>query len=106
MEELREIRRRKLEDLRKQDQIAQEQDFITQHLESAKKTVLQRFLTKEARERLSNVKAARPELAQQVETALFDAAQAGAIQSQITEDQLKEILNRATSEKKDFRIIK
>jgi len=104
--ELKSIRQQKLDELHKQKQAAEAQDFITQQLESAKKTVLQRFLTKEARERLATVKTARPELANQVEMAIFDAAQAGGVEGQIDDVRLKEILNRATNEKKNFRIIK
>jgi len=95
-----------MDELRKQKQDAEAQDFVTQQLEGAKKTVLHRFLTKEARERLATVKAAHPELANQVEMAIFETAQAGAVQGQIDEVQLREILNRATNEKKNFRIIK
>jgi len=104
--ELKSIRQQKLDELHKQKQAAEAQDFVTQQLESAKKTVLQRFLTKEARERLATVKAARPELANQIEMAIFDAAQAGGVEGQIDDARLKEILNRATNEKKNFRIIK
>ena len=104
--ELKSIRQQKLEELQKQQQAAQAQDFINQQLEGAKKTVLQRWLTKEARERLATVKAAHPALAQQVEISIFDLAQSGAFQAPIDEIQLKDILNRVSEEKKNFRIIK
>ncbi len=104
--ELKSIRQQKLEELQKQQQTAQAQDFINQQLEGAKKTILQRHLTKEARERLAMIKAAKPELARQVETSIFDLVQAGAFQGEITEAQLKEILNHVSEEKKNFRIIK
>ena len=91
MTDLESIRRQKIAELQKSQQNAVEQDFIHQQLEGAKKTVLQRFLTKEARERLATVKI---------------AAQAGQIQGQITEEQLREILNRASGSKKEFNIIR
>jgi programmed cell death protein 5 len=104
--ELKSIRQQKLEDLQKQQHAAQAQDFINQQLENVKKTVLQRWLTTEARERLAMVKAAKPALAQQVETSICELAQAGAFQEPINEMRLKEILNQVSEEKKNFRIIK
>ena len=106
MTDLESIRRQKIAELQKSQQNAVEQDFIHQQLEGAKKTVLQRFLTKEARERLATVKIANPKLAEQIEVGLFEAAQAGQIRGQITEEQLREILNRASGSKKEFNIIR
>ena len=104
--ELKSIRQQKIEELQKQKKAAEAQDFINQQLEGAKKTVLQRWLTKEARERLAMIKSAKPALAQQVEMSIFELAQAGAFQEPIDEMRLKEILNHVSEEKKNFRIIK
>ncbi len=106
MNNIEQIRKQKLGDVQRQQQSAEEQDFTQQQLEGAKKTILQRFLTKEARERLATVRIANPKLAEHIEVGLFEAAQSGQIQGQITEEQLKDILNRATGAKKDFRIIR
>ncbi|MCX6775137.1 MAG: hypothetical protein NTY99_03570 [DPANN group archaeon] len=85
---------------------AEENEFVQRQLDSAKKSILQRALSKDARQRLANVRVAHPALAEQVEMAVMDAAQAGAIKGEISEIQLRAILERATAEKKDFKLIK
>lgn len=84
----------------------EEQDFVQRQLDSAKKSVLQRALSKEARQRLANVKVAHPALAEQVEMAVMNAAQSGAIKGEISEIQMRAILERATAEKKNFKLIR
>ena len=106
MTELENLRKRKLEELQNAQQDAVAQDFIKQQLESVKRTVMQRFLTREARERLANVRIANPQLAYQIENALVEAANLGQIPEPIDEEKLKEILSRASGTKKEFRIIK
>src|SRR3972149_5874940 len=76
---------------------SEEQEFVQRQLESARKSVVQRYLTKEARERLNTVRVAKPELAQTIELAIVEAAQAGAIKEAVSEEQLKQILDQATS---------
>ncbi len=103
--DINEIRKRKLEDLQRSQQNAVNEDFIKQQLEGVRKTILQRCLTKEARERLGNVRVANPQLAEQVELALMEAAQTGQITEPIDDNRLKEILSRSTA-KQGFKIIK
>ena len=76
-----------------------------ERVESLKKTLLQNILTKEARERLNRVRIVKPELAMQIELYLIQMYQAGKITTQLTDDQLKDILNMLSSEKK-FNILK
>ena len=103
--DINEIRKRKLEELQRAQQNAANEDFLNQQLEGVKKTVLQRCLTKEARERLGNVRVANPALAEQIEIALIEAAQVGQITEPVDDNRLKEILSRSTP-KKGFKIIK
>jgi programmed cell death protein 5 len=84
----------------------EEHDFVQRQLDSAKKSIIQRVLSKDARQRLATVKVAHPALAEQIEMAIMDAAQAGAIKGEISEIQLRAILERATAEKKNFKLIK
>ena len=81
------------------------QEFVQRQLDSAKHTVIQRFLTKEARERLNNVRAAKPELVETVELAIVEAVQAGSLREEIDEEKLKHILEQASTQKK-FHFIK
>ncbi|MBI2041330.1 MAG: hypothetical protein HYT16_04480 [DPANN group archaeon] len=70
------------------------------------KAKLQQFMTREAMERLAFVKAGHPELAEQIEALLIQSANAGQLQGKITEEQIKNLLERVGRTKKTFRIIK
>ncbi len=69
-------------------------------LEVLKEKVMRQILTKEARERMANVRIANPILALQVELYLMQLYQAGQIKSLITGEQLKQILMALTKKKK------
>lgn len=60
--------------------------------EMVRRTVLMQFLTKEARERLNRVRLAHPELATQFEFSLFQAVQTNQLNKELTDEQVKEIL--------------
>ena len=69
-----------------------------------KDMLLKQLLSSEARLRLNNVKMVKPELANMVENYLLGLASQGKAPSQITDDQLKQILLSAQQPKKDFKI--
>ena len=107
MSELDEIRKKKLEELKRQQLGAlQQQDSekaqIQQQVQQLEIIVKQAF-TKEALERYGNLKAAFPERAVQVLAILANAIQSGQI-SKIDDNELKEILKKLTPEKKEFNI--
>lgn len=99
-EELEEIRQRKLAEL--QARAAEEEE--RRRLEAERAAVLRAILTPEARQRLANLKIARPDVAESVENYLFQLARAGKIRSQITDDLLKEILSRIMPPKREVKI--
>ncbi len=68
-----------------------------------KKNILSRMLSKEAHERLSRVRAVKPELAGQLENYMVSLFQSGQIKTEITDEQLKQILDKVT-QKKEFNI--
>ncbi|MBI3412924.1 MAG: DNA-binding protein [Candidatus Aenigmarchaeota archaeon] len=68
-----------------------------------KKNILSRMLSKQAYERLSRVRSVKPELAAQLETYMVTLFQSGQIKTEITDDQLKQILDKVTR-KKQFTI--
>jgi programmed cell death protein 5 len=80
-------------------------EFVQRQLESARKSVIQKYLTPEARQRLSTIRTARPALADNVEAALLDAVQSGMLKQQIGEVELKQFLDQI-SQKPKFKIIK
>jgi programmed cell death protein 5 len=99
-EELEEIRRRKLAEL--QARAAEEEE--RRRLEAERVAVLRAIMTPEARQRLANLKIARPEVAESVENYLYQLAKAGRIRSQITDEALKEILSRIMPPKREVKI--
>jgi programmed cell death protein 5 len=84
-EELEEIKRRKLAEMRKK---LEEKERRAQ-IEAA----LRQILTPEARERLSNLRLVRPELAQALEEQLINLARSGRVKIPITDDFLKRLLS-------------
>ena len=57
-----------------------------------KKNMLRKILSKGAMERLSRVKMVKPELAAQIEAYLIGLYQSGKVGTEVTEDQMKMIL--------------
>ncbi len=110
MDELEEIRRRKLMELQAQrerelEELARQQE-LAKRIEEQKKAILRAILEPEARERLSRIKLAHPEIAEAVENQLIALAQSGRIQRKITDEMLKELLRRALPKKRETRIIR
>jgi programmed cell death protein 5 len=86
------------------DQFRMQQEQLRQ-LEEMKVKILSECLTKEARERLSNVRIANPQLAEQVELYLIQVYQQGQIKEPIPETQLKDLLQTLTK-KKEIKIVR
>ena len=93
-EEIEEIRRKKMEELKK----AQE----AQNAEIQKQLVLRQILTNEARNRLVRIKMARPDFAEQIELQLIQLAQSGKLEKKITDEDLKTILRSLAFPKYSF----
>ncbi len=103
-EEIEELRKRRLLEL--QRRLAQEQQRIQveQQIEVQKQAVLRRILTPEARQRLTNLKMVKPEFAEQLELQLIQLAQQGRVNIPVTDEQLKDILMRLQSRRRDIKI--
>jgi len=97
-----EVERIRAEKMKRLEENLQEQQFRSQ-MEAAKKSVLFKFMTKDARERLGAVRSVKPEVAEQVELGLLQAVQMGQIKGQITDNMLKAMLNELNP-KREFRI--
>ena len=102
--EIDELRRRRMVEL--QQRIAQEQQRaqVQQQIEVQKQAILRRILTPEARQRINNLKMVKPEFANQLELQLIQLAQAGRVQTPITDEQLKEILVKLQAQRRDIKI--
>jgi len=78
---------------------------VNEELEEIRKEVLKKVLSKEAFERLGRIKLVKPEVASQLELYLIQLFQSGKIKSQISDEQLKAILEKLSSKPK-FKIIR
>ena len=107
MDELEEIKKRKLEELR-ESQMGQmqqqnnEEDQLKRQIQQLE-IIVKQALTKEALQRYSNLKTAFPERAVQLLVILTQALQSGQIKN-IDDNTLKEILKKMSPEKKDIKI--
>ena len=73
-------------------------------ISAQKEQILKQILTSEARSRLNNIKMVKPELSNLVEQYLIGMATQRKLPSQITDDQLKQILLSIQQPKHDFKI--
>jgi programmed cell death protein 5 len=103
-EELENLRKRKMLELQQRMVDEQKQAQAQQQLERQKQALIRRILTPEARSRLTNLKMVKPEFTQQLELQLIQLAQAGRINIPITDEQLKELLVRLQSGKREYKI--
>ena len=69
-----------------------------------KEMILKQLLSPEARLRLNNVRMVRQDLASLVENYLIGMASQGKIRSQLTDEQLKQLLLSVQQPKRDFKI--
>jgi len=103
-EEIEELRRRRLLELRRRLTEEQQRIQMQQQIEIQKQALLRRILTSDARRRLTNLKMVKPEFAEQLELQLIQLAQEGRINIPVTDEQLKEILVRIQSGRREFKI--
>ncbi len=110
MSSIDEIKKKKLEELQKKNAEQQaNQNFsqedlskLQQEIDAIEHFVKQKF-TREAYTRYTNLKSAHPQKALQLITILAQIIQNGSLQAQITDEQLKGLLEKM-SVKRDFKI--
>lgn len=102
--ELEKIRARKLQELQQQALEEQRREQLKSEMDAQKTAILSQILTNEARQRLSNVKMVRPELAEAIEMQLIQLAQSGRLNSKITDEQLKKTLKQISQRKREGKI--
>jgi programmed cell death protein 5 len=73
-------------------------------IEKLKQEMFSKYLTKEARERLGNLRLAHPELAENVENMLLQSALENRIKGVIDDKKLKELLTVLSEPKKGGKI--
>ena len=106
-EELEKLRKKKLQELQQQTALQEsmdEQEEQQEEFEKQKKLILMRILTPQARERLGNIKAARPQIGESIENQLIMIARSGKLESKINDKQLRELLSKIMPQKRDIKI--
>jgi programmed cell death protein 5 len=107
-DELEKLRRKRLKELQQeshlQEAMEEQQDTQQKEFEEQKKQILRSILTPQAKERLSNIKVARPLVAEQIENQLIMLAQSGRLNQKITDSQLRRLLAQLIPKKRDINI--
>jgi programmed cell death protein 5 len=103
-DELAAIRARKMAEMQQQAAY-QEEEVRRREQESAQiHMLIMQILEPEARERLNTIRLTKPDFARGIEQQLISLAQGGRIQSKITDEQFKAILQQVTPERRDISI--
>ena len=85
-----------------EEQVTPEQ---MKQIEEMKNFLMKKLLSKEAIERLGRIRLVKPELAAQLELYLIQLYQSGRLKGEVSDEQLKTILDVITT-KKEFKIIR
>ena len=115
MNDLEEIRRRRMAELQAQQAAAQnqmqqqvaqqaQQQEAQRQFEAEKKQILGQILTSEARARLANLKLTKPQLVEQIEIQLIQSANSGSLRGKVTDEQLKVLLSQISGQKREIKI--
>ncbi|MEM3341196.1 MAG: DNA-binding protein [Thermoplasmata archaeon] len=103
-EEIQRIRLRKLREL-EEAQAAERARLEKEREERLRvQSVMRRILSPEAKDRLARVRIGHPEIADWVESHLFQLAAAGKIKETISEETLLKILEQAVPKKREINI--
>lgn len=99
--DIEDIRAEKLEKLREQEQNNEEDiEQEMQEREAARKELLRKILSEDARKRLKNVSLVDEEKARKVEDMLINMSQQNKLRGQVTEAQIRNILSEISVNKK------
>lgn len=110
MEDLEDIRRRRLQELQRRQGNAADQDPAAAEAQKAAEqqaaveSLLQQILEPEARERLTRIRMSRPEFADQVVAQLVALARGGRLRRRLTDDDLRSVLAQLSPPDRDFSI--
>lgn len=94
MEDIDEIRQRKLRELQKKIEEEKAQQSAEQNAKTQMQLMLRAILMPEARSRLTNLRLSRPDYASTIEMQLIKLAQSGNLRGKVTDAELKEILRK------------
>jgi programmed cell death protein 5 len=109
-DELENIRRRKLEELKQQAAQQQHAQHQQKQYETKKYHIMRQILSQEGRQRLENIRIVKPQFAEQIELQLIQLHQSGKLRgaTPLPDKEFKKILEQITTtgKKKEFNIKK
>ena len=103
-DELEAIRQRKEAELREQALREQAAEQQAAEVQAQKEALLRQILSPEARARLTNVRMVKPQLAEQIELQLIQLASSGRLRGQVTDEQLKGLLQQLQGKERERKI--
>jgi len=110
-DELNELRRKRLEEMQSQSSNPQadeeallQQEEARKAQEAQKQAILRSILSEKAKERLTNIKLVKPQMADNIENQLIYLSQSGRISGRVSEDQLLGLLKQLQGRKRDSSI--
>ncbi|MHA1214924.1 MAG: DNA-binding protein [Candidatus Hodarchaeales archaeon] len=102
--ELAELRKRRLAQLQNEQLAQKQQEEQQRQIEQQRQLILKGILTTEARERLANIKLAKPDYATTLENQLIQLASTGRISGKITDAQMRELLKQLIKTRREGKI--
>jgi programmed cell death protein 5 len=102
--ELEALRQKRMAEMQQSGQQQSEANERARQIEVQKQAMLRQILTPEARDRLSNVKVANPEMANMVEMQLIQLAQSGRLAGMINDSMLRDILMKVAPQRREITI--
>jgi len=102
--ELAALRKRKLVQMQNEQFAQQQAEEQQRQIENQRQAILKGILTGKARERLANIKLAKPEYATTLENQLIQLAQTRRVSDKISDDQLRQLLRQLTKTKRESKI--
>ncbi len=106
--ELEALRQKRMAELQNSQQQAAAQQQAAeqrrQQMEVQKQMILRQILTPDARDRLSNIRAANPEICNAVEMQLIQLAQSGRLQGVVNDDMLRQFLRQVSPQHREITI--
>jgi programmed cell death protein 5 len=98
--ELDAIRQQRIAELQSRQQDAVQEQAFQQQADMQKQALMRQFLTDGARKRLNSVRMSRPDFAAQVEQQIIALAQGGRLGDKITENQMRDLLQKLSPQSK------
>ena len=105
------LRRKRLEELQKQNtpqatdtENLKQQEELEKQQEAQKQAFLRSILSDKAKQRLTNIRLVKPQLAENIENQLIYLSQSGRVIGRVSEEQLLNLLKKLQDRKRDSSI--